>query len=842
MSMHNKRVRSSRAINIGAMVAAVLAHVAVIALVAVSFRYFKIEMKTFMSAVGAVICLLIIIDILFFVGYRYRERGFKVASIILSVLIILVGSVGSGVVLKINSTVNNVIDNSGKDQYEIVGGVFTYYKRNGSSKTYTDLADLKTVNNLKVGVLYDSGVGTGSLAKALLEKEKIDADVLSFSTIDDLLSALVDDESTIDVAVFPSSYRQRMENDENVDYGKYLERMVDFHSFEEKVKTGENENANKDLSTEPFNILLIGFAPENEAMTYGLADSIIVATVNPKSLTVVLTSIARDSYVPISCYGGSSDKINAARGTSRACLMETVGDVLDMEIDYYMEVNFLGVVEIVDAIGGIVVNNPVTFVGQSPSSTRGEYTVLVPAGEQVVCDGEMALAFARERHAMPNGDFDRQQHQQEVIAEIVRGLLELRDVNAALKVMEAAGNNISTNLSLSQLTGIFNYLLNVKSDTGYPIYNLIDIQNMRITGYSSWTYNYSMRLPLWIYKLYNGSIAEAKARIADVMNDYTPYTVQQDSHMRFFGNYPYNRGLLYSTYFNEAEIHEEMPAFYPYLTKYTYEQAISWAAANGVTLEIKFIPEDSPNYSQASHGMVIDQSPRQGALVSEYPVGSITVMGSMDPNYVPSYTVEGCNDEGSCIAFANAKGIKYAIENKIYNVENEHVDNSFAGTNFVNGDKIKKNETLIIYHWKYQQLVDIPAYTGDIEAYKAQLTALGLVPQVTVTKTDNQALDNTIETNPLVGTKVAVGATVTITLYEYEAPVVPPTPDPGGTTDPGSSDPGGSSGGNAGGEGNTGGEGGSGGEGNPGGGTGGEGGSGGEANPGADPSSPSSPE
>ena len=79
-------------------------------------------------------------------------------------------------------------------------------------------------------------------------------------------------------------------------------------SREKKVKTGENELANADLTIEPFNILLIGFAPEEGSNgKYGLSDAIIVATVNPKTMEVGLTSIARDSYVPISCYSGYKD-------------------------------------------------------------------------------------------------------------------------------------------------------------------------------------------------------------------------------------------------------------------------------------------------------------------------------------------------------------------------------------------------------------------------------------------------------------------------------------------------------------------------------------------------------
>ena len=779
--MKKRRVRKENTgnivFNVATMVLTFLAHVAIIVLFVLSNRYYEIELKTFLGIIGVLVCLLIITDILFFVGFNYNELPIKIVNCVLAIMLLTVGTVGSVYVGKINDTVNNVIENDGTDQYETIGGTFAYYSKNTGNKVFNSLDDLKSASSLKVGILYDDGVGTGTLATKILSENNINATTVQYNTIDDLLSALVGtDEDNVDVAVFPSSYRQRLSNDDNVDYSQYLENIVDFYLFEEKTKTGENENANKDLSSEPFNILLIGFAPEDEAMTYGLADSIIVATVNPQTLTVVMTSIARDSFVPISCYSGTRDKINAARGTSRQCLMDTVGDLLDLNIDYYMEVNFLGVVQIVDAIGGIIINNPVTFVGQTPSGTRGEFTVLVPAGENVPADGAMALAFARERHAMPNGDFDRQQHQQEVITAIAKGLIELRDVNKALDVMEAAGNNISTNLSLKQLTGVFNYIINAKNNMGIPTFGMIDIQNMRITGYASWTYNYSMRLPLWIYKLYNGSIKEAKDRIYDVMNEYDKVEIHQPYLFKFFASYPYNRGLLYSEYFNEAEEHEELPSYYPSLTKYTYQEAMSWAASNGVSLAVTFIPEDSPNFVASQAGYVVDQYPRQGALVTEWPSGSITVMGTGDPNYVPTYTVKGCDNQSSCEIFATSNGINVAYEYQYFK-DNSHTDGEFAGTNYKNGDAIKKDQTLVIYLWKKVSQINIPSGIGsNANDYASQLKNLGL--NVTM----NGISDGANETNN--GQVISIscssgsdtvaypGDTVTINYYSYAKPTL----------------------------------------------------------------------
>ena len=759
------------ALSIGSLVTTILAHIAVILFVVLARGYFNLELKIIICALIVIVCVLIIIDILLVYGINFKDVASRIVIIVLSVLMMVVGFGGSYYVSKVNKAVDNAIENTGTDQYETISGSFVYYSENGTVK-YKDLDSLKSASNLKVGVVFDDGIGVATAAQKLMEDEGIKATVTTYSSSEELLGNLIGNGTDeIDVAVFPSSYRQRWLADEEVDYAQYLDHVYDFHKFEDKVKTGENKNANKDLYTEPFNILLIGFAPEDEAMTVGLADSIIVATVNPQTFTVSLTSIARDTYTKLACAPNSErQKINAARAYSRQCLMDTVGELLDIDIDYYMEVNFLGVVEIVDALGGIVVNNPVEFVGQTASGIRGEFTVLVPAGENVPCDGEMALAFARERHAMPNGDFDRQKHQQEVIARIAEKLLGMNDVNKALKVMEAAGKNFTTNLSLNQLTGIFSYIINHKNTIGIPTFNMIEMQNMRVTGYDSWYYSYIMRLPQWIYRLYNGSIQECKDRINDVMNNYVLTDIKQPSYMSFLIEYPYERPRYYSEYFNEEQVHEKMPDCYPLFVGKDLATAMSLAQSVGITLNIKYIEPGSADYNESLDGQIIDQYPRQGALVEEYPTGSITVMGNGDPNYVPEYTVENCNDEASCIAFAKSKGINYSVTSK-YDANNAYKEGEIT-TNYKNGDKIKKDATLEIYKWTKQ--IKVPAYAGkSINDYKALLDSFGLKYNLVETTTDVAENNGLVSnTNPAPDTVVSAGTVITVTYYKAKTPQV----------------------------------------------------------------------
>ena len=256
------------ALSIGSLVTTILAHIAVILFVVLSRGYFNLELKVIICALVVIVCVLVIIDILLVYGVNFRDIASRIIIIVLSILMIVIGFGGSYYVSKVNKAVDNAIENTGTDQYETISGSFVYYSENGTVK-YKDLDSLKSASNLKVGVVFDDGIGVATAAQKLMEDEGINATVTTYSSSEELLGNLIGNGTDdIDVAVFPSSYRQRWLADEEVDYAQYLDHVYDFHKFEDKVKTGENKNANKDLYTEPFNILLIGFAPEDDSLAY----------------------------------------------------------------------------------------------------------------------------------------------------------------------------------------------------------------------------------------------------------------------------------------------------------------------------------------------------------------------------------------------------------------------------------------------------------------------------------------------------------------------------------------------------------------------------------------------
>ena len=698
--MKKKKMMNKQKFSIATAVLTLLAHIIVLVFVLMSYKYYGLEIKTFVSLIGVIILLLIIVDILFFIGFNYRDHKIKIVVFAISAFLFLSGCAGTFVVRKVNKTVNKITSNDGVEQYEEIGVNFTTYD-NPSIKEITDL------EGKRVGIVVSNGNSATSVGQEKLEKEKIEVDYVEFTTLNDLILGLLNGD--VDSAILQSGYKSILKTNEA--YEEYIEKVTDIYTFTENIKVGENASAHKDLSVEPFNILLIGFAPEESGG--GLADSIILASVNPKSMTVTLTSVPRDSYVPIACYPGQSkDKITHSRAYGRECLMDTVGNIFDVDVDLYMEINFQGLADVVDAVGGIWIDSPVEFVGQTPSSRRGEFTVWVGKGGQMA-NGDQALAFARERHAMPNGDLDRAIHQQEVIAQIAEKLINLRDVNKALKVLDVAGDNFSTNLSLNQLTSIFSYIISAPNNGGITKMQTIDIQSMRLSGYGSRGYHMGMQLPIYVYPLYKGSIKQCSNQIADTIGLNT--NIKQDDYFKFFAEYPYERGPLYSEYFDEPQIHEELPGFVlNFVSAHsTLDEVKEWANKYGVNLNIKYVKEGDPRYIEGAEGIVVDMSEKYGLLVSNIANNTLTVWvcGEIDPALRIPYFI----DSPISVAKKWAKENEYKLNINIVKESDPNFVSEKAGLIFEQSikageDKTKFTEITISAYELPKKKVDISGF------------------------------------------------------------------------------------------------------------------------------------
>lgn len=439
--------------------------------------------------------LLLLIDLLTILALRTRRKVLIVISIIFLVIGTALGGAAGFALSKVEQTVGKMT----ATEYTVSVSTSLVIYDNTSGDPIMETADL---SGRKVGVV--TGTDTESLGKEKLSEAGVTPEYVEYTDYFSLFRGLISEE--IDCAVLPGSYVSLINSDEQL--MTYVEDTSALETFSKNVTSSGAVASGKDLTSEPFTVLVTG---ENE----GLADTIIVVSVNPVSMDVTMTSIARDSYVPITCYGGAKSKINASHMVSEACIVDTVTQLTGIQIDYTVEFNFASVIEVVDAVGGVDVYNDTPFVGQSWNvETDSLLNLDIPYstdGSKVHMNGAEALAFVRERYAFSDGDFARQRHQQEVISDLIAKVMASKDPNTYLKILEAAGNNIKTNITAEQMVQFISYAMR-KAERYYNPSNLAGVFNIsssRITGYDSSVWDGSLGMYLYTYELYDGAIQDA---------------------------------------------------------------------------------------------------------------------------------------------------------------------------------------------------------------------------------------------------------------------------------------------------------------------------------------------
>jgi polyisoprenyl-teichoic acid--peptidoglycan teichoic acid transferase len=222
-----------------------------------------------------------------------------------------------------------------------------------------------------------------------------------------------------------------------------LNKAVD--TMHTPIDREQSSKRTKDIefdNKEPFSVLLLG-VDEREG-DKGRSDTMIVMTVNPDVNSVKMISIPRDTLTEI-VGKGSKDKINHAYAFGGVEMsMDTVENLLDIPIDYFVQVNMESFKEIVNAVGGVKVHNDLTF-------SYGGYEF--PEGE-LELKGKEALAFSRMRYEDPRGDFGRQLRQREIIQAVIREGASVSSLWNFDNIFDALGNNIKTNLKFEEMVDI----------------------------------------------------------------------------------------------------------------------------------------------------------------------------------------------------------------------------------------------------------------------------------------------------------------------------------------------------------------------------------------------------
>jgi polyisoprenyl-teichoic acid--peptidoglycan teichoic acid transferase len=222
------------------------------------------------------------------------------------------------------------------------------------------------------------------------------------------------------------------------------------------VKTVSKRITKVNPDLDNISILLIGVdESKNRKKEYGNAvrsDALLVATLNKKDKTVKLLSIPRDSYVYIPGKD-KYDKITHAHAYGGPKMtIETVQELLDIPIDYYVKVNFYAFIDVVNTLDGIDVEVPYAISEQD--SEDHQNAIRLNPGLQTL-NGEQALALARTRHK--DSDIMRGMRQQEILKAILKKSLSIKSITKHTDIINAVGGNLTTNMSFNDMKSLLDY-------------------------------------------------------------------------------------------------------------------------------------------------------------------------------------------------------------------------------------------------------------------------------------------------------------------------------------------------------------------------------------------------
>ena len=380
---------------------------------------------------------------------HYTKRIVSKIICILITLVLVLGSCLDGFYISKTGSLLTSITNVTKHAKNTVSVVV---------KQSSDIKNKSQLNGVSVGILRNIGAQGSKKALKELSNEGIVLEQKGYDSLSALLEGFYNGEVD-SIIINESSRSQILDMESYADFDNNT-RVVYQTSY--KVENTDKAKSVTDITSKPFNVLISGSDTRGGFDENGRSDVIMVATVNPKTHTILLTSVPRDFYVTTACDAGDGcmqgalDKITHTGIHGTNTTKRTVEQLLGIEINYTFKVGFDTVTDLVDAVGGIDVNVEPGYECDNFLHAPG---LSVHAGVNHL-NGEQALGYARERYAYSEGDRQRTKNQQQVLMGIVDKITSPAIVTNYASIMDAMSNTFSTTMSSDEISDLIKYQIN----------------------------------------------------------------------------------------------------------------------------------------------------------------------------------------------------------------------------------------------------------------------------------------------------------------------------------------------------------------------------------------------
>lgn len=391
----------------------------------------------YIALAGMILLCLWLLYVLSQVNRRKRGNIGKVYSVLLTIGL----AVAAFYIAKTNNLVGQISGNAYKTEKVVVAVLAS------------DSAEiLEDIEDYDIGVQFDKGAETMESALTTIEEELgKDIHTIQYNNLEEQAEALGNGD--VQAIVYSNVYSSVVESA----LAEYGETPKVVYSTQAKVKLNVGKGKDDSLVKEPFVMYISGLDvyEDSDEEAGQRSDVNLIAAVNPKTHQILLITTPRDYYVPIpGISGGMGDKLTHAGSYGLDVSMDTLSELYETEINYYTQVNFTALIEVVDILGGLDVESEYAF------TTGWEAGCIFDVKEGMNhFTGEQALAFARERKNVEGGDFQRGKDQQAVITALIKKMLSPTMLLKANKIFETVERNVTTNVSQDQINSLIRYQL-----------------------------------------------------------------------------------------------------------------------------------------------------------------------------------------------------------------------------------------------------------------------------------------------------------------------------------------------------------------------------------------------
>ena len=398
--------------------------------------------------------------------------------------------------------------------------------------TETEITEVRVMNDNPATSMGDTrGYTFGYIADADTKNTQSILDEISksFGTIKSkgydsmtaLADALYDDE--VDAILINQGYVDLLtEKDGYTDFRDQTRVLYTYTTTHEVDPIVPNTSITK----EPFVVYCSGIdARVDDISAKSRSDVNILAVVNPTTKQILLVNTPRDYYLPLA-RNGELDKLTHAGLYGIDESMKVLGNLYGVQADYYVRVNFAGLVKIVDALGGVDIESDANFscVPMETPDGNGDYTYQKYSFTKGInhVNGSQALAFARERKAFADGDNRRGQHQMTVIKAIVNKACSSAVLTKYQELLKAASDAFITNMPYADISSLVKMQLGDMADWNITTY--------AVSGEGSTEYCYALGDKAWVMIKDSSKVNTAKNMIQQVINGEVPTTSSSDSN------------------------------------------------------------------------------------------------------------------------------------------------------------------------------------------------------------------------------------------------------------------------------------------------------------------------